>query len=425
LNLTGTLRAQGRGSKGSKEQTRTRRVLVVTEFALSLVLMVAAGLLLRSFWDLYKAPLGFNPQHVMSVQLWLPSPNDPKTDIYGTAAQEAVFARELLRRSRLLPGVQEAALGAEPSIPLHHDRNLSALIVEGRETQKQPPTVERSQVTPEYFHLLEIPLLRGRLFNDGDDEKAPQVAVINQAMAETYWRGEDPLGKRLKVGGGRAGVGQRASKTWITIVGVVADARTESLANASVPLIYLSLYQETPKELAIFLRGDLNASAIPKEVQAMVQSVDPELPVYGAQTLDDAVSASLEQRRFSMAIVATFAITALLLAALGIYGVISYIVSERTQEIGIRLALGARQGTILQMVLRQGLGLAMAGAGLGLVGSVIVSQLMAGLLYGVRPTDPLTFVGVTLVLTGVALAACYIPARRAMRVDPMIALRYE
>jgi putative ABC transport system permease protein len=416
---------EGHGSKGSTEQTRTRRVLVVTEFALSLVLMVAAGLLLRSFWDLYKAPLGFNPQHVMSVQLWLPSPNDPKTDIYGTAAQEAVFARELLRRSRLLPGVQEAALGAEPSIPLHHDRNLSALIVEGRETQKQPPTVERSQVTPEYFHLLQIPLLRGRLFNDGDDEKAPQVAVINQAMAETYWRGEDPLGKRLKVGGGRAGVGQRASKTWITIVGVVADARTESLANASVPLIYLSLYQETPKELAIFLRGDLNASAIPKEVQAMVQSVDPELPVYGAQTLDDAVSASLEQRRFSMAIVATFAITALLLAALGIYGVISYIVSERTQEIGIRLALGARQGTILQMVLRQGLGLAMAGAGLGLVGSVIVSHLMAGLLYGVMPTDPLTFVGVTLVLTGVALAACYIPARRAMRVDPMIALRYE
>jgi putative ABC transport system permease protein len=358
--------------------------------------------------------------------LWLPSPNDPKTDIYGTAAQEAVFARELLRRSRLLPGVQEAALGGEPSVPLRHDRNLSALIVEGRETQsKQPPLVERSQVTPEYFHLLEVPLLRGRLFNDGDDENTPQVAVINQAMAETYWRGEDPLGKRLKVGPGRAGVGQRASKNWITIVGVVADARTESVANASVPLIYLSLYQETPKELAIFLRGDLNTSAIPEEVRAMVQSVNPELPVYGAQTLNEAVSTSLEQRRFSMAIVVAFAITALLLAALGIYGVISYIVSERTQEIGIRLALGAQRGTILQMVLRQGLGLAMAGAGLGLAGSVIVSHLMAGLLYGVIPTDPLTFVGVTLVLTGVALAACYIPARRAMRVDPMIALRYE
>src|SRR5580698_593137 len=426
LDLTSTLRMEWRGSKGSTEQARTRRVLVVTEFALSLVLMVAAGLLLRSFWDLYNAPLGFNPQRVMSVQLWLPSPNDPKTDIYGTAAQEAVFARELLRRSRLLPGVKEAALGAEPSVPLRHDGNRSALIVEGRETQsKQPPSVERSQVTPEYFHLLEIPVLRGRLFNDGDNENAPLVAVINQAMAETYWRGEDPLGKRLKVGGGRAGVGQRPSKTWITIVGVIADARTESLANARVPQIYLSLYQETPKELAIFLRGDLNASAVPEEVRAMVQSVDPELPDYGAQTLDDAVTASLEQRRFSMDIVAAFAITALLLAALGIYGVISYLVIERTQEIGIRLALGARQGTILQMVLRQGLGLAMAGAGLGLVGSVIVSHLMAGLLFGVMPTDPLTFVGVTLVLTGVALVACYIPARRAMRVDPMIALRDE
>ncbi|HTZ90605.1 MAG TPA: ABC transporter permease [Alloacidobacterium sp.] len=426
VDLAHALRVEGRGSKGSTEQTRTRRVLVVTEFALSLVLMVAAGLLLRSFWDLYQAPLGFNPQHVMSVQSWLPNPDDPKTDIYGTAAQEAVFARELLRRSRLLPGVQEAALGSEPSIPLHHDGNPSQLIVEGRQAQsKQPPLVERSDVTPEYFHLLEIPVLRGRLFKDGDDENAPLVAVINQAMARTYWRGEDPLGKRLRVGRGRPGVGLDARKTWITIVGVIADARTESLANASVPQMYLSLYQDTPKELAIFLRGDLNASAIPKEVRAMVQSVNPELPIYGAKTLDDAVSASLEQRRFSMDIVAAFAITALLLAVLGIYGVISYIVSERTRDIGIRLALGADRGKILAMVLRQGLGLAMAGAALGLVGSVIVSHLMAGLLYGVMPTDPLTFAGVTLVLTGVALAACYIPARRAMRVDPMIALRYE
>ncbi|MFI5127563.1 MAG: FtsX-like permease family protein, partial [Candidatus Acidiferrales bacterium] len=214
-------------------------------------------------------------------------------------------------------------------------------------------------------------------------------------------------------------------KTWITIVGVIADARTESLANASVPQIYLSLYQETPKELAIFLRGDLNASAIPEEVRTMVQSVDPELPVYGAQTLNDAVTASLEQRRFSMDIVAAFAVTALLLAALGIYGVISYIVSERTHEIGIRLALGAQRADILKMVLRQGLSLAIAGAAVGLAGALIVSHLMAGLLYGVRPTDLLTFAGVAVLLISVALLACYIPARRAMRVDPMVALRYE
>ena len=426
VDLAYTLRMEGRGSKGSTEQTRTRRVLVVTEFALSLMLMVAAGLLLRSFWDLYKAPLGFNPQHVMSVQSWLPSPNDPKTDIYGTPAQEAVFARELLRRSRLLPGVQEAALGSEPSIPLEHDGNPSQLVVEGRQAQsKQPPLVERADVTPEYFHLLEIPVLRGRLFNNGDDEKAPLVAVINQAMADTYWRGQDPLGKRLRIGRGRPGVGLHARKTWITIVGVIADARTESVANARVPQIYLNLYQDTPKELAIFLRGDLNASAIPEEVRAMVQSVDPELPVYGAKTLDDAVSASLEQRRFSMDIVGAFAVTALLLAGLGIYGVISYIVNERTRDIGIRLALGAQREKIMAMVLRQGLGMAMAGAALGLVGSVIVSHLMAGLLYGVSPNDPLTFIGVTVVLTAVALMACWIPARRAVRVDPLVALRYE
>jgi predicted permease len=425
-NIANTLRLEGRGSKGSTDQTRTRRVLVVTEFALSLVLMVAAGLLLHSFWDLYKAPLGFNPKHVMSVQLWLPSPNDPKTDAYGTAAQESVFARELLRRSRLLPGVQEAALGSEPSIPLEHDGNRSQLIVEGHQAPgKQPPLVERSEVTPEYFHLLEIPLLRGRLFNDGDNEKAPLVAVVNQAMARTYWRGEDAIGKRLMLGSGRPGVGLDAGKTWITIVGVVADARTESLADAGIPQIYLSMYQNTPKELAVFLRGDLDAGVIPEQVQATVQSVDPELPVYGTKTLGEAVSASLEQRRFSMDIVAAFAITALLLAALGIYGVISYIVSERTRDIGIRLALGAERGRILAMILRQGLGLAMAGAALGLAGSVIVSHLMAGLLYGVTPADPLTFAGVTLVLTGVALAACYVPARRAMQVDPMIALRYE
>jgi len=206
---------------------------------------------------------------------------------------------------------------------------------------------------------------------------------------------------------------------------VIADARTESLANASVPQIYLSLYQETPKELAIFLRGDLNASALPEEVRAMVQSVNPELPVYGAQTLNDAVTASLEQRRFSMDIVAGFAVTALLLAALGIYGVISYIVSERTRDIGIRLALGAQRYRILQMVLREGLGLAIAGAAFGFLGALIVAHLMAGVLYGVGPLDPVTFVGVALLLIGVALLACYIPARRAIRVDPLVALRYE
>ena len=418
LDLTHMLKLEGRGSKGSAEQTQTRRLLAVAEFALSLVLMIAAGLLLRSFWDLYKVRPGFNSQHVMAVQLWLPVPNDPTTDIYGSAVQEAPFLRELLRRGRRLPGVEEVALGNSASIPLKHDRNLYPLILEGRDIRsRQPPLVERADVTPDYFHLLEIPLLRGRLFSDLDNEKGPRVAVINEAMARTYWPNEDPLGKRLKL--------NPAKPSWITVAGVIADARTESLAEASVPQIYLDAYQTTARDLAIFLRGQLDPGAIPAEVRKEVQSVNPELPVFGAETLDDALSASLSERRFSMEMVALFAVTALLLAGLGIYGTISYAVSERTREIGIRLALGAQRGEILEMVLRQGLALAISGAAVGLVGALIASHVMAGLLYDVRPTDPLTFAGVTLVLTIVALAACYIPARRAMRVDPMVALRYE
>jgi predicted permease len=425
-NLTHMLKQEGRGSTGSGEQARTRRVLVVTEFALSLVLMIAAGLLLRSFWDLLNVRPGFDPQNVMAVRTWLPVPNDPETDIYRTPAQEAPFIREVLRRSRTLPGVEEAAVGDLPALPLGHvrnDLNPYLMILEGHETQSnQSPLVNASIVTPEYFHLLGMTLLRGRLFGEFDNENAPPVAVINEAFARTYWPNGEPVGEHLKLNIVR---GTAGNPPWTTVVGVIADARTESLAEASDPQIYLSLYQRRPKNLAIFLRGDLDAAAIPDEVREQVQSVDPTLPVFGAQTLSETVSESLSERRFSMEIVALFALTALLLAGLGIYGVISYIVSERTHEIGIRLALGAQRRNILRMVLRQGLGLAIAGAAVGLACALIVSHLMAGLLYGVRPTDPVTFAGVALLLIGVALLACYIPARRAIRVDPLVALRHE
>ncbi len=421
-DLTQALKQEGRGSTGSREQGRTRRALVVTEFALSLVLMIAAGLLLRSFWDLLNVSLGFNPQNVMAVRTWLPEPNDPKTDIYGTPAQEAPFIRELLRRGRTLPGVEEIALGNRASIPLNHDPTQSPLVLEGREIQsKQPPLVETSSVTPDYFHLLGVTLQRGRLFGEMDNETAPAVAVINEAFARTYWPSGDPRGERLKL--------SPEDSSWTTVVGVIADARTESLVESSVPQIYTSLYQApsqgASKELVIFLRGRLDPAATPVELREQVQAVNPELPVFGAQTLNDALSASLSERRFSMEMVGLFALTAWLLAGLGIYGVISYIVSERTHEIGIRLALGAHSRNILRMVLRQGLELAIAGAAVGLVCALIVSHLMAGLLYGVRPTDPVTFAGVALLLIGVALLACYIPARRAIRVDPLVALRHE
>ena len=425
LDPTHMLKQEGRGSTGSREQARTRRILVVIEFALSLVLMVAAGLLLRSFRDLVNVRLGFNPQNVMAVRTRLPDPNDPKVDLYGTPAKEALFLRELVRRNKTLPGVEEVAIGDTGSIPLDESLRDLKLISEGKflftlegDIQNdEPPVAERSSVTPEYFHLLGIPLLRGRLFRDSDNDMAPQVALINEVFAQTFWPEQNPLGKRFKR--------NRAGAPWISVVGVVANARTETLAKAGVPKIYLDLYQTGGKRLAIFLRRNLDAAAIPGEVREQVQAVDPTLPVSGGQTLIDTVSASLAVRRFSMEIVALFAMTALLLAGLGIYGVISYLVSERTHEIGIRIALGAESKSILQMVLRQGLGLAIAGAAAGLVCALIVSRLMAGLLFGVRPTDPLTFAGVAVLLIGVAVLACYIPARRAVRVDPLMALRHE
>jgi putative ABC transport system permease protein len=422
VDLTHALKQEGRGATGSAEQTRTRRALVITEFALSLVLMIAACLLIRSFWDLLNVRLGFSPESVMTVRTRLPYPNDPKNDAYATTAQQAPFFRELLRRSRMLPGVEEAAVADFGAVPLGHDRNNQTpplpLFLEGRAADgNEPPLIDESIVTSEYFHLLGMTLRRGRLFSDLDKENAPQVAVINETMAQTYWPNQDPLGKHLKLG--------RRATSWATVVGIVADARAESLEDARVPVIYTNLYQRGAHHLAIFLRGHLDAAAIPDEVRAQVQAVDPTLPVFGAETLGKTVSDSLIQRRFAMLIVALFAFTALLLAGLGIYGVSSYIVSERTHEFGIRLALGAHRADVMQLVLRQGLNLALAGAAVGLVGALIASHLMAGLLYGVRPGDPATFAAVSVMLMGVALLACYVPARRAMRVDPMVALRHD
>jgi predicted permease len=431
VDLIGTLRQEGRGSSGSLSRSRARQTLVICELALSLVLMVAAGLLLRSFWDLFAVQSGFNPDRVMSIQTWLPGPNDPTMDPYQTATQESVLLREILRRSRALPGVQEAAIGDEAALPLgHSDPSRLPLVregpVEGMDTREnEAPVIDSPIVSPEYFHLLGMPLLRGRIFSDQDIETTPQVAVINQAAARAYWPNQDPVGKRVRLHLDTRGLLSSAKPAWTTIVGVIADARTESLADQAIPLIYRSVYQRSAKDLAIFLRGQLDPSAISAQMREQIQSVDATLPVFHAEMLDDVLATSLSIRRFSMEMVAFFAGTALLLAGLGIYGTISYVVNEQRREIAIRLALGAQKATILKMVLRRGLGLAAGGAGLGVTGALIASHLMAGLLYGVSPTDLPTFAGVTLVLTAVALAASFIPALRAMRLDPITTLRSE
>jgi putative ABC transport system permease protein len=427
VDLMGTLRQEGRGSKGSPGRSRARQVLVVSELALSLVLMVAAGLLLRSFWDLFKVQPGFNPDRAIAIQTWLPGPNDPSKDIYQTATQEAVLLREILRRSRTLPGVEEAAIGDMAALPLGHSHpSPRPLIREGIETmENQAPMIDSPIVSPEYFHLLAMPLLHGRFFNDQDLEDTPQVAVINEAAAHSYWPNQDPLGKRVRFHVDARAPLNSAKSSWTTIVGVIADARTESLADAAIPQLYRSVYQHPAKNLAIFLRGQLDPGAILGQERSQIQAVDPGLPVFHAEALGDVLSTSLSVRRFSMEMVALFAVTALLLAGLGIYGTISYVVNEQRREIAIRLALGAQRATILKMVLSRGLGLAAAGAALGVGGALIVSHLMAGLLFGVSPTDLPTFAGVTLALTTVALAASYIPALRAMRLDPITTLHSE
>src|SRR3984885_5505907 len=423
LYLTASLRQEGRGSYGSRRRSRLRHVLVIGELALSLVLMIAAGLLLRSFYDLFKVQPGFNPTRVMSIETSLPVPNDPNTDIYRTATQEGVLLREVLRRNRTIPGVEETAVSERGAIPLGHgqgDLRPRQLIREGQDVPgREPPQINTLVVSPEYFHLLDMTLLRGRLFVDQDLEDTPSIAVINQAAARTYWPDQDPVGKHIHL------QFRAASTDWTTIVGVIADARTESLADAGIPQMYLDIYQRPSKFLALYLRGQMDPATIAAQVRTQVQAVDPNLPVFHAETLDDILSSSLAARRFSMEMVALFAGTALLLAGLGIYGTISFLVNEQSREIAIRLALGAQRGDILKLVLRQGLALAAAGAGVGLVGAFIVSHLMAGLLYGVSPNDLSTFAGVTAVLTAVAIAASYVPALRAMRLDPITTLHSE
>ncbi len=423
IDVVSAVKSETRGSTGSRGQARTRRILVVLEFALSLVLLVAAGLLLRSFWDQLTAGRGFDAHDVLTVRTRLPYPNDVSIDKYPTAAREAPFLREVLRRIERLPGVDEVAIGSSNAIPLdalhaQQDLNTVPLLIEGRGTEPaQAPLVNGAVVTPEYFHLLGMALLRGRLFTNFDNETTPGVAVINDAMARALWAGANPLGQHVKL--------SRSARSWTTVVGIVADARTESLRNAGVPEIYASAYQKSAKHLAILLRGQLDIATTPDRVREQVQLVDDTLPVFGGQMLSETVAASLASWRFSMEVVGLFAATALLLAGLGIYGVISYIVSERAREIGIRLALGAERRTILRMIMREGFELTLAGAAFGLVCALIVSHLMAGFLYGVRPTDPATFASVAVLLVVVALWATFIPARRAIRVDPMVALRHE
>jgi predicted permease len=421
--LSVQLMESGRGTGGSRRQSRVSGVLVAAEFALCLMLMTGAGLLTRSFWKLTRVDPGFNPQNTTVARIWLPQPNDPAQDPYASPQARAAFIREVLRRVTTLPGVTDAAMSS--SIPLTRaSPNPAAVTVESRAVRASDATLaEIVVVSPDYFKALGAPLLAGRFFDESDRRGSQSVAIVDRSTARRYWPGESPLGKRIKIG--RA----QSSNALATIVGVAGDVRHDGLENDGVPHVYFPIYQLSGKAMGLIVRSGRDAPGVSErlgeQLRRQIQAVDPDLPVFGIGTLGGMLSTSLAPHRFSAQLMGAFATLALLLAAIGIYGVLAYFVGQRAREIGVRMALGAAGSEVVRMVLWQGLKPISVGTAIGVAGSLIFGGLLEKMLYGVRAADPLVLICVPLLLLGAALLASYIPARRATRIDPIITLRCD
>jgi predicted permease len=402
-----------RGASSERSGGRLRNLLVAGEIALSLVLVVGAALLLQSFSRLRHAQLGFAPDGVFTFQMDLPDGRYPKDE------DVAAFHGALLARLRALPGVDAAA--SITCLPLSAERTMNlAFLVEGR--APDPAKVQSARynsVSPGYFRLMRVPLVRGRLLAESDGATAPRAVVVNEALARLYFPGEDPVGKRIALSG------RPKPEDWAAIVGLVGDTREASPDRPASPQMFMSFDQKPIGGLAFLLRSSRSPKALAAEVRAAVAAVDPEEPVDRMQTMDQVVAKSIGQPRFRTLLLSLFGAVALALASVGIYGVMAYSVSQRTQEIGIRMALGASAPDVLRLVLGQVLRLTAAAVAIGVVGALAVSRTLSSLLYGVTPTDPATFGAVALALFGVATLAAWVPARRAARMDPTAALRHE
>ena len=423
-NEAGNLREGSRGSGSSKHQIRISRVLVASEIALSLVLLIGAGLLLRSFWQLLEVRPGFEPHRLLTAKIWLPFPNDPAEDAYRVTEKRAAFYQEVLRRVSGLPGVEQAAVGSAPSLPMNSTRrNQSAFVIENRATESERvPVAEVASVSSSYFDVLKTPLKRGRVFTESDNSKGQQVAVVNEALARQYWQDADPVGQRIKLGSGRTLLNGASD---LAIVGVVGDIRSDGFDAASVPRIYLSEPQAPAYGSVVYLRTTGDPGVLGEAIRREVQAVDPGIPVFAIRTMDDVVARTLAARRFALELLGVFAAVAFLLAAIGIYGVMAYTFSRRTGEIGLRMALGAQRIDILKIVLGEGALMVVFGVAAGLIGSAMLTRFLQTMLFEIKPTDPITFGVLTALLVSVALLACLIPAQRATRVDPLMALRHE
>ena len=415
VEVSPALKEGGKGVAGVG-RGRLRRILVVAEVALSLMLLVSAALLIRTFVNLRRVAPGFETRHVLTFQV------SPTGAAYNSTAKVGDFYRRALERLDGMPGVEAAAVTS--NLPLSAQFRMPFGIAGQPD---HPESVQFRLITPEYFRVMQIPLQQGREFADNDAQGAGNVAIVNEAFARKYLADASAIGQTLMIGRGPRALAHQ-------IIGVVGDVKQFALASDAPPMMFIPAAQ-APDGLTLMMRRFLSCQfvlrtsgdpgTIAADVKQAMADIDPALPVSNVRAMEQIVSQSIAAERFNMALMGLFAGLGLALASVGLYGVMSYSVTQRTHEIGIRMALGARRGDVLAMVIRQGLGLALAGVAIGLVGAFALTRLLSTLLYGVSATDPLTFIVVPLVLLGVALGACFVPARRATRVDPMVALRYE
>lgn len=412
MNLNELLKEGDRGSTGSSGK-RLRRLLVIAEFALALMLVVTAGLLISSFMRLQKVELGYNPGNVLTMQLSLPSSG------YREGAQINTFYDQLLQRVQALPGVEAA--GVSTAVPPDRLEFSNSFVVEGRppEGNQKPPVAGQLLVSAGYFRALGVPLVRGRYFSADDRVDAPPVVIVSETLARRQFPNEDPVGKRIQRGG------PSPTTPWSTIVGVVKDVKYTGLDSADDMAMYVHYPQVWSRNAYVVIRSSSDPQRLVPAVRREVGELNKDLALTKIKTAEQLLYESVAQPRFRTLLLGVFAAVALLLSAVGIYGVMSYFVEQRTHELGIRMALGAQRSHIMKLILGQGMLLAVIGLAIGLVGALIATRILTTLLYGVSATDPMVFGGTSIFLVTVALLASYIPARRATKVDPMVALRYE
>jgi putative ABC transport system permease protein len=410
-NVNEALKSGGRGDSGKSGHNRLRGGLIVSEVALSLVLLIGAGLMVRSFVEMPRADLGIKPENVVKMEFSL------RQDNYADENKRRDFYQQLLARVETIPGVNKAGLVS--IVPFSSNNTSSAFQIVGQPPflKGEEPYVERRITTPGYFEAIGTALRQGRLFTTQDDVKAGRVVLVNEAFARKYLPGQQAIGQWIDMGGGEKEIKE--------IIGVVADVKNDDLDEAADPTAYEPHSQTPNRTMNLILRSTQEPTRLVAAVRSEVKTLDPNLPVSNVQTISQMINERISAKRLMTYILAIFALCALLLAAVGIYGVMSYAVTQRTQEIGIRMALGARARDVLKLVVGNGMTLALAGVAIGLAGAFGLTRLLANLLFHVTPTDKLTFAVVAFSLVVVALIACYVPARRATRVDPLVALRDE